>query len=358
MSVITGEKSRSRLSISSSTLDDVWHADMTPGAYEWWYFDAMSEDGDEAVVVWFLDNSVLSPRYNRSRRPGQPAVERFPAVLFAYYCDGKVVYRAFSEFAGSEIDADTALPACRIGESSFRFDSAPYGSGFEIQIRASLSRGRMLEAKFEWLSVEADLDPTSAVKVGEHSWNVVATRSDVSGRINILNRRGNSIDVRHFRGTGYHDHEHDARGFADTISEKSWGRVHFADTTAVYQVFSEVGRDAEAKLLVTRDGRLIERTVRVDEQNFARDKFGIRYPTRLTLTSDDNIRLRVKPSTILDSSFCSVRFASEMTLTLRDGKPRRSTGISEMIAPRTLKYRWLDWLTDMRIGKNGKGSLL
>ena len=358
MSVITGEKSRSRLSISSSTLDDVWHGNKAPGAYEWWYFDAMSEDGEEAVVIWFLDNSVFSPRYNRSLRPGQTIVERFPAVLFAYYCDGKVVYRAFSEYNGSDIDADMVSPACRIGGSSFRFESAPYGSGFEIQVKASLSRGRTLEAKFEWLSVEADLAGTSAEKPAGHSWNVVATRSDVSGRINILDKGGTSTDVRHFRGTGYHDHERDMRGFADTISEKSWGRVHFADTTAVFQVFSEVGCEAEAKLLVTREGRLIERTVRVDEQNFTRDKFGIRYPTRLTLTSDDNIRLRVKPSAILDSSFCSVRFASEMTLTLRDGKPRRSMGISEMIAPRTLKYRWLDWLIDMRIGKNGKGSLL
>ena len=365
MPVLTNKRSQAKVSIFSSTLADVWHGDTRPSSYEWWYFDAMSEDGTEAIVIWFLDNSVFSPRYNRRLRPrrvaaGDPISEdRFPAVFFAYYRNGKAIYRAFSEFTANAIDADRISPACRIGESSFRFDSAPYGSGYTIHIKLLLSRGRALEGKFEWLSVESNLsDDTGEEDHGGHNWNVVASRSDVSGRISIFDRRGSSIDLRHFRGTGYHDHESDSRSFADTMSEKAWGRVHFADTTAIFQMFSEIGCDDYSKLLVVKDGRMLERTVRLDAQNFVRDKFGIKYPSRITLTSDDNIRLRVKPFQVLDSNFYSLRFASEMTLTLRDGKPRKSIGISELTAPRTLKYRWLDWLTDMRIGKNGKGAFL
>jgi hypothetical protein len=47
-----------------------------------------------------------------------------------------------------------------------------------------------------------------------------------------------------------------------------------------------------------------------------------------------------------------------MTLTLRDGRPRKTIGITEFMAPENLKHRWLDWITDMRIGKNGKAAFL
>ena len=109
MSALINERSQAKLSIFSNTLADVWHGDTRPGSYEWWYFDAMSDDGDEAVVIWFLDNSVFSPRYNRSLRPAHAYAQqdRFPAVFFAYYRNGRAFYRAFSEFAAGAIDADS-----------------------------------------------------------------------------------------------------------------------------------------------------------------------------------------------------------------------------------------------------------
>ena len=103
-----------------------------------------------------------------------------------------------------------------------------------------------------------------------------------------------------------------------------------------------------------KNGELRERKAEYEEQNYVRDKFGIRYPTRLRLISEDNMRLRVKPIKVIDSSFYYLRFLSEITLTLRDGVPRKTTGITEFLAPKTLKYRWLNWISDMRTGKNGR----
>ena len=74
----------------------------------------------------------------------------------------------------------------------------------------------------------------------------------------------------------------------------------------------------------------------------------------MTFQTEDNLRLRVKQTKIIDSSFFYIRFLSEMTLTLRDGKPRKTTGITEYLAPKALKYRWLDWLVSMRIGATAK----
>ena len=54
---------------SSSVSADVWHPQKHPKAYEWWYFDALSDHGDEGVIIVFLDNFIYSPRYN-AREPG------------------------------------------------------------------------------------------------------------------------------------------------------------------------------------------------------------------------------------------------------------------------------------------------
>src|SRR5215467_1182090 len=149
--------SAGRLQVTSSVSEDVWHGNLSAGAYEWWYFDALSDDGKEAIAMWFLDNAVSSPRYNKKLNTGIGAVassspsDRFPAVFFAYYKNGRLVFRTFNEFSVADFTADETSPACTIGRSGFRFDRAPYGSGYSIEIRSSLGRGHTLEAKFEWV---------------------------------------------------------------------------------------------------------------------------------------------------------------------------------------------------------------
>ncbi len=346
---------------SSSVEADCWRG--SSEGYQQWYFDAISDDRNEAVVIGFLDNFIYSPRYNRRVNRtdvADPGSRCVPAVSFVYYRDGKPLYRAVTEYSDGSFAADAAMPGCEIGESSFRLRSGPYGTGFVVHLEAALARRQRLEANFEWLSIEDDLAMENDLQTKcSHHWNMVAPRSDVTGRITIFDRRGRTSDVRHFRGTGYHDNSSDDRWLPSVIRQRYWGRAHFADSTAVFYRYCEHG-DCEptTKLLIVRNGELREREAKFEEHGHARDRFGIRYPTRLSLTSDDNIRLRVKPMKVIDSSSYNIRLLSEMTLTLRDGKPRKNIGITEFLTPKTLKYRWLDWLNDLRIGKKGKGPVL
>ena len=344
---LTGE-----FAFSSSVRADVWHPQKDPRSYEWWYFDALADGGREAVIIVFLDNFIYSPRYNREHA----ADEKFPAIAFTYFADGKPVYRCVNEFSEADFYADKATPECRIGESSFTFETAAYGSGYSVSVKAKLSGDRRLEANFEWLSIESDFAAESfCYRESAHCWNMVAPRCDVTGKITVSSKRGTTTDVRQFRGTGYHDHCLDNRWLAKTVRDWHWGRAHYADSTAVFYRYCEIGdHTPSTKLLVIKDGELQERTAEYDEQNYVRDKFGIRYPTRLRLRSEDNMRLRAKPIKVIDSSFYYLRFLSEITLTLRDGIPRKTAGITEFLAPKSLKYRWLNWLSDMRTGKNGK----
>ena len=163
---------REKFSFTSSIAADIWSPKHNAKAYEWWYFDALSDDGRDAVVVIFLDNFIFSPRYNRrkgdkeKRRKGEivgssesnlqsripnPESKNVPAVAFTYYRDGKPVYRAINEFNADDFSTTEDAPSCRIGDNYFDFESAPYGSGYFISIKAKLKNNLQLEAQLEWV---------------------------------------------------------------------------------------------------------------------------------------------------------------------------------------------------------------
>lgn len=357
-------------SFTSSIAADVWQPKTNSKAFEWWYFDALSEDGRDAVVIIFLDNFIFSPRYNSTNRKLGRFAGRFkkevqcancfPAIAFTYYRDGKPKYRAINEFTPENFSADKDKPSCRLGDNFFRLESAPYGSGYMLRVNAVLRQNRRLEAHFEWLSIESDFLPDKPINAADaHNWNLAVSRADVTGRISISDKKEKNIDVVHFRGTGYHDHNFDNRWLPETVSEWQWGRAHFADATAVFYRYKEIGAEtATTKLFTIENSELHDRNAIYEEQNFSRDKFGIKYPTRLSFDTKDNMQLQVKQRKTIDSSFFYLRFLSEMNLTLNDGKTRQAVGITEYLKPKALKYQWLNWLTNMRIGRNGKGAFL
>jgi len=242
-----------RFSYTSDVAADVWQPKTGSKAFEWWYFDALSENGRDAVVIIFLDNFIFSPRYNSSNRKQNKfkklykkndpqCVNCVPALAFTYYRDGKPLYRAINEFAPEDFTASEKTPSCQLGSNFFRLESAPYGSGYLISINAVLRKNLRLEAHFEWLSIESDFLPDKKIAAGNsHIWNLAVARADVTGRISIADDNGKSKDVVHFRGTGYHDHNFDNRWLPETVSEWHWGRTHFADATAVFYRYKEIG---------------------------------------------------------------------------------------------------------------------
>jgi len=368
----TDAKRAEKFSVTSSIAADVRHEKPNSEAYEWWYFDALSEDGRDAIVIIFLDNFIFSPRYNKAVQSSKfkvqgsgteknSALKNFPAVAFTYYRDGRPKYRAINEFPVEDFTASADAPECAIGENSFRLKRAPYGSGYVVSIGATLRKNFHLKADFEWLSIESDFLPDKKISVSDntHSWNLAVARADVTGRMSVSNENGQNSDVVHFRGTGYHDHNFDNRWLPETVSDWQWGRAHFADATAVFYRYKEFAEsEPTTKIFIVQNDHLREENADCEEQNPGRDVFGIRYPKRLNFLTETGARLQINQSKIVDSSFFYLRFLSEMTLILPDGKPRESVGITEYLKPKALKYRWLDWLVNMRIGRGGKGSFL
>ena len=260
---------------------DVWHRGKDPKAYEWWYFDALSDDGKDAVAISFLDNFVYSSGYNRtasrSNSHSHDVPVRFPAISFIYFENGRTRYRSVIDYPSDAFEASDDKIAVRIGDCSLNFQRASYGSGYLIEIDVPLSGDRRLTARFEWLLIESDLlNGPNCTSSETHCWNVTAPRSDVSGKVAIFDRKGTEVELLHFRGTGYHDHKLDSRWMATTVRDWYWGRAHFNDSTAVFCRYREYDeKRTSTKLLLVRNGELKHFDAGCDETGHSRDKLGI-----------------------------------------------------------------------------------
>lgn len=354
----------------SSLADDVWHAQESPQSYEWWYFDALSDDGRDALVIIFLDNFVFSPRYNSlcaanaksKNQTSNSQIQHFPAISFCLYRDGKPLYRAINETTHDEFESSTEFPFCRIGASDFRFEATPYGVRYILNVTANLRGGKKIKAALEWLVLERDyhqLETSKKSLSNAHLWNLASPRSDVTGKVEVFNSGGKQLDEIQFRGTGYHDHNFDSRWLPATVKEWQWGRAHFEDATAIFYRYWEINARAPiSKVFLIKSDTLSQRDCALETAKLSRNHFGIVFPRTLKFAAGEDFILNVTQRKTIDASFFYLRFLSDMELDLGDGTPRRAVGITEHLAPRSLRWRALDWLINMRIGRNGRGAFL
>lgn len=339
----------------SSLKDDAWLGLSGKGAFESWHFDAISDDGREALVIGFYDNYALSPRFYSSTN-GNGGADRFPAVSLAYSVDGKAVLNCVNEFAGGEFVSTGESADCVIASSSFRIDKAEYGSGFMVTVDIRTKRGRRIRAELEWLLVESDLKP----QLGERSraiWNVAVPRADVSGRITLIGRRGRLRKQIHFRGTGYHDHISSKDVHYRELSSRMWGRAHFVDSTVVFERHGGAqDQNASGKIFFIRDGEIRELDAACEVDGHRRDRYGIKFPRAITYSSGE-IDLQIRPISVIRSGFFEVKMLAEVVLDAKGSRRRKTAGMIEFIDPRRMRHRLFRWISDLKIGRNGRSSL-
>ncbi len=353
MSESPGANVNTSSSFISSLKDDVWHGRADRHSFERWHFDALSDDGREALVIAFYDNYPFSPRYfNRRKLPPENVNSgQFPAVTFLYAVEGRPVMQAINEWSFDGFSARMDGVSCSIGDSNFKVEKAEYGSGYLVHVNLMTARRRRIEADLEWVSIESDLmAETSGTETPTMVWNLAAPRSDVSGRIVRTGVRGKTKKVVHFRGTGYHDHFRSSTSLQEAISSRCWGRAHFADTTVVFQHISyEGGRNDASRIVLVQDGTIISRDA-------AHTMTGTRFDekdTRLKFISEDGCTVRATAVQPVQRGFFEQRILCSVTLQLPDGPTRTTEGIVELCDPKGMYNPLYRWMSDLRIGKNG-----
>lgn len=203
------------------------HVDPTaPGAYEWWYFDVLSDDGRWALVVIFFLGSPMSPYYRAVARGEEPDPREWCGVFLTLHENTDGVWRerayAYNLYDGGTFPS--LYPRLKIGESDLSWAETGKGSAWTWTVEVDergLWRGRTQAS----LAFKAEAVPSAPPPIGDaddsadHTWVLVAPQCRTTGVLTLPD--GERI---HLRGTGYHDHNYGRLPFADT-DLWYWGRV-------------------------------------------------------------------------------------------------------------------------------------
>lgn len=220
------------------------------GGYAWWYFDALSDDGQRGLTAIFFIGSVFSPDYaQRVRRGERPAAVEHLGVNLALYEKGRKVAWVMSEYGpdamppvsrGLQIGKSSIQP---LGAGALRLDfhetSAPF-------LLALAGLGRPIDGTVE---LEPEAGPWGPSNLGgspsvPHMWRVAMPRARVKVDFPKL---GFS-----FEGSGYHDLNQGDSRLEDAFSRWSWARFHHDGRTRVF--YSTLDRQGRRRALLA-EGR-------------------------------------------------------------------------------------------------------
>jgi carotenoid 1,2-hydratase len=343
----------------------------TPGAYEWWYFDALSDDGEWVLsCIWFLGNP-FSPYYRQSAlgKPSSPFEQN--ALFFALYHQGRLHAYHFTRFPESEISAEETPPLrLRFGPNRL----AASDGEWRLELADENANGRSLNASLVFTSpslaftssplaftssplaftssplaftssplVAAATQDSAAIPEtaldSEHSWLPAAPFCRVTGRIELRETQNPGSEEIHFTGTGYHDHNWGRLPFDAAIRDWYWARAALSEERSVilYHVQPHHG-PAVSHLLLFEQGRLTrcDAQAKVCLSRPVLNGFGTRYFSRLA-ASGAGLDVVFRFGTRLDSAPFYLRVLCRAEVGL-EGQTEIGQGIGEYLRPRLMSW--------------------
>jgi carotenoid 1,2-hydratase len=265
-----------------------------PGAHEWWYFDAISDDGRDAVVLIWFSALPFDPAYGLAARrylasPGRFAAPRgldHCAVSVNWYRDGRLAAYALNRFRADDF-RHTAEPfELNIGGNRLLRTAGRY----DLEIDTPALGGGRLRGRFRFnpaagtRPLERDLGGPD----NPHLWILAAPDCRVEGT--LVRDRGGEAGQLAFHGRGYHDHNAGSEELSTAMRRWTWGRVQHADTTEVYyHAQPQPGKGPSRSLWITcRAGRpeSIREDVEVGEEHDrpTANLYGVRHGRRVRIS--------------------------------------------------------------------------
>lgn len=184
-----------------------------PNHWEWWYFDAILDDGT-TVVIQFLQKTFAT----LSEGIGHPSIN-FKITL----PDG-TRYEEQPSFTDADCQYSTDKCDVKFGDNSFVGDLDTY------EINVSPVNG--IAASLKLKSITTPFRPGAGYfSFGDddtyYTWLCVVPRGEVSGTITV---GGKTMTV---KGFGYHDHQWGSASHFMLWNHWTWGRQSFDDYTMV-----------------------------------------------------------------------------------------------------------------------------
>lgn len=331
----------------------------TPGSQEWWYFDAISADGRDALVLVWYAGLPFDPRYGVAairhgrdpRRHPAPHPLDHSAIGLSWYRDGKTLAYALNAFDRSQFTHQADPFTIDLAGNVLRRDA----TGYRLTIATPAVDGRSrIEADLTFRPVPGTtpLERDWGTPGSPHHWMLVAPDCAVEGTVSVAGRTLRSLQ---FQGRGYHDHNAGTEEISLAMRRWSWGRLHAGPSTHIYY-HAEPHRGAAQGVWITcRDGQpdqvRDQATFRGDEPGFAAfgrggNVWGVRHGRQFEVV-DGTGSLRDARDVCVDDGPFYRRWVATMSLT---GDARHEApGISEFLDATRLNRPQFNWMIPFRL---------
>lgn len=326
-----------------------------PGAHEWWYFDAISADGRDVLVIIYYAGLPFDPSYGVAairhiRNPGKyprPDPLDHAAIGLSWHRDGKQVAYALS---GHKADAFAyrADPfEVRVATSRVARDA---DGSYRLTVLTPSVDGKPIRAsiRFAPAAGTVPLERNLGSPDRPHHWILAAPDCRVDGTVAI----GDTSTK--FAGRGYHDHNAGAEEMSLAMRRWEWGRVHLGDQTHIYYASTpRPGRGEPQSLWITcEDGipaviRDDQSPIITDERSSERTVFGMQHARERSI-ADGHGTLTRKTDRCLDDGPFYRRWMTNYEHQTHLGGDF-ATGIAELLDTRHLNWWYVNWMIPYRL---------
>ncbi len=339
------------MNITSRFENDFPAVDKHPGAYEWWYYDAVSANGDWAFVIIFYDGCPFSPSYNKSlesNRPDRP--DNHPAISLSVYHKGKPVFYSMSEYekVESSFSVDNHRVKIKVGKNEILAEKSEKGITHTININESFPSGDALIAEIVYKSIykSDNIFPKSDSKSG-HGWNLTMPKAKVTAN-GYLTEKGKETTPFAYDGSGYHDHNLGFEPMKNEFIDWYWGRFHFKNQSLIYYIMrTNEGLKPQA-WLIDDFGNIKTELTEGSLRDFSSNVFLLSGARTIELNSRE-IEVSIHQTKIVDSGPFYYRYLSDVIIHDKTNDSiETAKGITEYIHPSRIHWKPFWPLVHMR----------
>ncbi|WP_439107009.1 carotenoid 1,2-hydratase [Congregibacter sp.] len=300
--------------------------EVTDDGYLWWYADAISDDGQQAMTMIIFVGSVFSPYYARARRRGPQAAEHHCAFNTIIYGPSGRKRWSMTERTGAQLNRDTH--SYQLGPSRIDWD----GHCFLAQVneRCTPFAQRMLGS----IRITPSALTTHSLQLdqhGRHHWHPIAPIAHIEVDLPSVGA--------HWSGEGYMDSNQGTEPLADGFSGWDWTRARLASGDCAVR-YEARQADHDPHRLSLRFGQNGSIASEETQESTSLPPTGIwrvarRMPSTKTLPN--------KLLTLEDTPF----YARSLIETSFNGEP--GTGIHESLSMERFEKRWVQTLLPFRM---------
>lgn len=305
-------------------------APVAPGGYLWWYVDAISDDGREAMTLIVFVGSVFSPYYARARRRGPTEADRHCAFNTILYGPGGRKRWSMTERSADQLSRDRNH--YRLGPSRLDWDGGVLTAHIDERCTPFPRRMRGTIR----VTPESLTSHTLCLDRGQrHRWHPLAPLARVEIDFPGL---GTS-----WSGHGYLDSNDGSEPLADGFTGWDWARLRLANGDCVVR-YEARELDSEPHRLALRfrpDGSLQNESAAPAERLATTPIW--RMPRRMPVARDPHRLER----TLEDTPF----YARSMLSAEVDGSS--GVGLHESLCMQRFTRPWVQTLLPFRMPRRG-----